>query len=296
MDHVAGGIPGPAGPAGPKGDPGPKGDKGDKGDPGGGGEGTPGPQGPQGPAGQRGEQGPPGEAGPPGAQGPQGPQGEKGDKGDPGAAPKLDLPRIVAFNWPHAGILNREDGRTQEMIKLGLLVAFDRDYPVLAESFAAREVCDNVAQFLVARTGRMEPGFSLSCYCQIDTEVTGVMLEGRCGEPPTILDDTSITNGPVTGLRLRPGNRDGERVFPNQEIWPPGRYRVVIEGNFILGEKVAEVTGPLGGGEMIQANPALDAEHFGPGLNGDFLPAMPRRCPTGNGLEGGRFVSWFELV
>jgi hypothetical protein len=298
MDHVAGGIPGPAGPAGPKGDPGPKGDKGDKGEKGdsGGGEGTPGPQGEQGPAGPQGEQGPPGAPGPQGEQGPPGPKGDKGDQGDPGTIPKLDLPRIVAFNWPHAGILSREDPRTQEMIKLGLLVAFDKAHPVLAESFAAREVCDNVAQFLVARPGRMEPGFSISCYCQIDTQVTGVMLEGNCGEPPKIIDETEITSGPVTGLRLRPGNRDGERVFPNQEMWPPGRYRVVIEGNFILGEKVVEVTGPQGGGEMIQANPALDAEHFGPGLNGDFLPAMPRRCPTGNGLEGGRFVSWFELV
>jgi hypothetical protein len=56
----------------------------------------------------------------------------------------------------------------------------------------------------------------------------------------------------------------------------------VVKGNFVLGVTKIQIPGfadPI--------NPALDANHMGPGL--------PQRCPTGDGIEGGTFESWFTI-
>ena len=51
--------------------------------------------------------------------------------------------------------------------------------------------------------------------------------------------------------------------------------------------------------KTITLHPALDADHLAPGLlNPGSAPiaGLPRRCPTGNGTEGGTFESWFSVA
>ena len=64
---------------------------------------------------------------------------------------------------------------------------------------------------------------------------------------------------------------------------------MVIEGNFILGAKQVEVPDPVQPDKRITVFPALDGNHFGPGV-------LRGRCPTGDAIEGGRFLSWFEIA
>jgi hypothetical protein len=109
-----------------------------------------------------------------------------------------------------------------------------------------------------------------------------VKLDARCG---TDFDSSvKATNDPrVTGVRIRPRARDGK---PTR--LPPGTYRVVLEGDHILGAEPIEIPDPYDPTKKIRVQPALDGNHFAPGL--------PKRCPTGDRVEGGRFLSWFTMT
>jgi hypothetical protein len=89
------------------------------------------------------------------------------------------------------------------------------------------------------------------------------------------------TKGEVLGARFRPAivQPDGQR---RATAWTEGEYRVVLKGDFVLGNDT--ITLPDG----REVNPALDGNHMGPGL--------PRRCPAGDAVEGGQFESWFRIV
>ena len=63
-----------------------------------------------------------------------------------------------------------------------------------------------------------------------------------------------------------------------------GDYLVLIHGNFILGFDEIDY------GNGVKRNPPLDGEHFANGLRGT---APNKRCPSGDGIEGGTFRSWF---
>jgi hypothetical protein len=67
---------------------------------------------------------------------------------------------------------------------------------------------------------------------------------------------------------------------------PPTVWRVRLRGNFILGADVMSI--PVAGGGVRDVHPALDGNHFAPGI--------PDRCPSGDMVEGGDFESWFELT
>jgi hypothetical protein len=82
---------------------------------------------------------------------------------------------------------------------------------------------------------------------------------------------TEITGGAVRFARFK-------LLHAN---WVPGDYIVVLHGDFVLGDQ--QITLPDG----RKVNPAVDANHLGPGL--------PFRCPTGDGVEGGTFRSWFHI-
>ncbi len=49
-------------------------------------------------------------------------------------------------------------------------------------------------------------------------------------------------------------------------------FRVLVYGDFILGQKPIQLP------DGKEVNPALDADHLGPGL--------PLRCPTGDWVKG----------
>jgi hypothetical protein len=63
---------------------------------------------------------------------------------------------------------------------------------------------------------------------------------------------------------------------------------VVVEGDHVLGAKKIEIEDVDNPGTMIRVNPALDGNHFAPGVN-------KGRCPTGDRVEGGRFLGWFTI-
>lgn len=251
------GSPGPQGPAGPAGPAGPTG-----------GIGPTGPAGPAGPAGSAGPAGQTGPAGPAGQQGPIGPPGKDG------AGLRDDLPRIVGINWGHNTSIALETREYEQMSKHGLVLAFDR--PIIENTLHPQSV-----QLL--RKGDMEiheNGLSTHCYCNVDIRVTGLDVDATCGKPFDVRSDSN--NAEVTGVRIRAIAR-GDTPVP----LPPGTYRVVLEGDHILGAKQIEIDDPSQPGAKIKVHPALDANHFAPGL--------PKRCPTGDRIEGGRFLSWFTI-
>ena len=246
-----------------------------------------GPAGPQGPAGPPGPQGESGAQSEPGPQGEPGAQGEPGPQGPPGGWPQLDLPRIVALGWPHGERLGPNQPAFQVILRHGLLVAFDPGHLVLAETFHEHSV-----QLLRANAEPRDSRFTYSCWCQVDAVVTGLRLERGCGDliedaPPF---DEDVTAGPVSALRIVPGRRGVEgEVQPLPGLWEPGRYRVVLDGHHILGEREVEVPDPTDPENRIVVRPGLDADHFSPGLQAG-------RCPTGDAIEGGRFLSWFTVI
>jgi DNA-binding beta-propeller fold protein YncE len=286
LEHCTTGAGGPKGEQGP---PGLKGDKGEQGIQGIQGEqgepGAPGAQGAQGVKGDTGAQGlpgPPGAPGTPGApgapgeRGPQGApgtpgapgaQGPQGEKGDPGTFVPLDLPHIIAINWTHDGtIAPGPAGPSQEfqnLRKFGAVIVFDR--PMLPAT-----INQHTVQVLIRRNN--EDG--TYCYCNLQGIVDPVRVTAEGGDLKCDMKIKDIGGiPPATGARFQP-------VGP-LEAWRDGEYLVVVKGDFILGEK--EIVLPDG----RKVNPALDANHLGPGL--------PKRCPTGNGTEGGDFESWFTI-
>jgi hypothetical protein len=89
------------------------------------------------------------------------------------------------------------------------------------------------------------------------------------------LDKTPGANQTATGAQfVAPPHGSFEGGLP----LPAGDYRVIVRGDFIL------AANPQADGTV---NAALDANHIGRGL--------PLRCPTGDGIQGGTFESWFRV-
>ncbi len=226
---------------------------------GGGEQGPPGPPGPQGPT------------GPGGATGPVGPQGPKGDTGPAGSGLNFKLPHIVAINWRHNDTFKLTDIPT--IPEFGLIIAFDQE--ILPETISEQT-------FDVLRRGDQDEQGGVRCYCSlvgVATPVRVVTVTGanlpQCGQE--IVGFQPLGSGQqATGALFR--HMKGSSPTPLTK----GDYRVIVRGDLILGTQ-----------KMFLANgttdhPALDANHLGPGLS--------KRCPTGDGIEGGAFESWFTII
>lgn len=256
---------------------------------GGGGGGERGPRGPEGPQGPAGQNGTNGTNGAPGANGANGLPGSNGHDGI-GLNPAL--PHIVAISWPHNGVIAPE-GRVippegehdpgVEMDVRKLLIAFDPKHPVRAETIHEHSI-----QVLYAREdgeGRDLGEVRTRCWCQLEGFITGIDLVGGCDDGIQGVGQRSST-GPVTGALFQLDEREPRPL-------PPGRYRVLVHGDHIVGEeKIA-----LADGSVV--HPCLDANHLAPGILGpggfSIVPGLDRRCPTGDWVEGGTFLSWFTI-
>lgn len=199
------------------------------------------------------------------------PEGCPGRNADP--APPLALPRIVNINWKH-GADNLD--RVGMLNRVGLVIAFDR--PVLADTLNEQtvQVLKRIDE------GDRRDQLATYCYCNIQGRISPLMVEATCTEIGSI--------GPpgadgATGVQFMPLGPGDSRVD-----WPRGEYRVVLEGDQILGTETITIVDPFNPGLRIDVHPALDANHLAPGLG-----SAPGRCPTGNGTEGGRFLSWFTI-
>jgi hypothetical protein len=247
---------------------------------GGGGTGPMGPQGPKGDPGDPGANGVDGNNGVNGLNGIDGTNGLNGINGKDGVGLRDDLPRIVGINWPHGGRLQTSSPEYKKLMSEGFVVAFDQRWPVLRETFNEHSV-------RLLRKGQEQFNdnerviLPVSCWCEAQIEPAGVKIDAKCGEAFDIPPDDDL-NAEVTGLRFRPLGRENRPV-----PLPPGTYRIIIEGDHILGAKEIEIDDPDNPGSKIKVLPALDANHFAFGL--------PKRCPTGDRVEGGRFLSWFTI-
>jgi YVTN family beta-propeller protein len=247
-----------------------------------GGTGTQGPQGlpgPTGPAGKDGEDGKDGLPGKDGKDGEDGKDGLPGKDGQPGkdgkdgkdgeGFPKLDLPHIVAISWPHAG----NHFVPGIAVTSELVVAFDRNMMLTTLHEYSFEV------YIKTLKSDATLPFHTFLFAKIDGIITGVTVEASCSSTIKVVDTKPKANK-VNGVRFQPRGRDGKATN-----FIGGEYVVLLDGNFILGLDEIEVDGK-------RRNPALDGEHFAMGLRG---PAPNQRCPSGDGIEGGTFRSWFQI-
>lgn len=244
-------------------------------------DGPPGRDGLDGKDGVDGQDGQNGEIGQDGANGQDGTNGQNGQDGKDGAGLRNDLPRVVGINWPHNKSIQIGSTAYRRLLVDGFVVAFDRAHPILSETLHTQSV-----QLLLQQPDTSpddgQSGMVLQCYCNVLGIVAGVDVEAECDVSFTVPDQDAP--GPATtGVRFRPVGRDGGRI----EL-PAGVYRVVLEGDHILGEAETEIEDVDNPGAMIKIRPALDANHFAPGVSNG-------RCPTGDRVEGGRFLSWFTI-
>jgi hypothetical protein len=217
---------------------------------------------------------------------------------------RLDYPHICAISWPHDGLIVSSTAEGKETLDRladhGLLIAFDK--PVLAETFFRdfSEVETNARSNIQvlyrpdSRRARPEANvlFLVSCFCDVIGNVTGVKTgdnnDFNCEEAILEPGENDTGTGPVILARFRPVGRDGVPI----RQWPPGEYRVILEGDLVLGAD--KVDDPVRGDIL----PGVDADHMGPGLpNPPWFPPKPEdRTPTGDGVEGGQFLSWFKII
>ena len=128
---------------------------------------------------------------------------------------------------------------------------------------------DRFTVVLLARAPAKSEVGPASQWLEIETKLTPIEWTMECGQAFTAPKPVA-SPGP-TGVRL---SLDSE--------WPATDYMVVLRGDAILAidQAIPRLDGKTG-------PRALDGNHLGPGL--------PKRCPTGDHIEGGTFESWFTI-
>jgi hypothetical protein len=175
----------------------------------------------------------------------------------PGAC-NHDFAHINAISWAHDGTVT-----LPELSERGLVIAFDRE-------ISATDVTKpGVVQILGASAAR-----TLTCWCELQHKLLrAVHVKFTAVNPngTATIDMTSITNptaaNPPNAIQLVP-------VPPAGAAQQAGILRVVVNGDFISSK---DSKGVIRGADI------------------DHLPGwLPKRL-TGDGIEGGVFVSWFRL-
>jgi DNA-binding beta-propeller fold protein YncE len=219
----------------------------------------------------------------------------KGEKGDPANQTIIVYPHIVAINWPHNGYIVVNDKNYKRLQKDGLVIAFDQDVK-------AKTLHKHSFEVLISTAVERESGYDLYCYCYVNGIVTGTKTVADCDGLVSV-DLEDITDGPARAGRFRPSKTVQKDKKPPSQTeeqvldWLPGEYRVIIRGNFIIGDKKIK----LPDGRLVY--PSVDADHMGPAIHASLdAPLDPddpakaiRRCPSGNMTEGGTFESWFSI-
>jgi len=228
-------------------------------------DGNPGPAGPAGPRGPEGPRGPDGPAGP---MGPQGPPGE-------GPA-DLKLTRICQINWPHAGDIGldgllvtvTENGVQRE--EFGLIIAFTDE--VMAEDI------NDVTFMPLAETAPNDDAAILrNCWCEVRGRAFGVKLEQFCELPRRDQPLVAVPAGSTCNAAVYLIEIEVLRKLLSLMRGRGLRMRVQFSGDLV--RESINIAGAM-------RHLAVDANHLPPWL--------PKR-PTGDGIEGGLFDSWFRL-
>jgi DNA-binding beta-propeller fold protein YncE len=201
----------------------------------------------------------------------------------PTGCKEIRLPHIVAINWPHDGTLLRNDAASQRwfegFFKLGLVIAFDTE--MLPETINRHTV-----QVLFNHMNRDTEG---NCFCNMRGRVRpGRVITEQHGDGLPECGDNIVDFKPYTDSEIKAQlPATGAQFFPDNREWimnAETEYQIVAKGDFILAHK-EDPEIKLRDGKPGRR--ALDGDHLGPGL--------PLRCPTGDGVEGGTFESWFGI-
>jgi len=254
-------LAGDGGIKGEKGDIGPQGPKGD-----------PGPAGPQGekgdpgPAGQQGEKGNDGIQGLTGLQGPKGdigPQGPKGDKGDPGLDPTLT--HVIEISWSHDD--NSLPMSIDDFMRNGLVIKFS----------------DKIKTF--PRIGR---GWFI---VNIEFPVVEQKIIDPPNPPPPHMQD-----GTIFTQRVLENPEDGIVVSGNKVTFAPHpHYKdTFLKCIAATPDNLSYVAAPILCRVSVKCGYLFDSK--GRIVDGDFGNFENQTTPSGDGVPGGDFESWFVLV
>lgn len=220
--------------------------------------------GPRGPAGQQGPQGPQGLRGP---QGLQGLQGERGLQGPPGEGLNEDLVHVANLSWIHdAPSYDGIDGFLDEVEKVGVVIAFDKEvqFPPFLTKMTGGPASEVFALFMRSGNG---VAFTEMLLGELDCEPVNVDAVDGAGRI------TAVSPLPAGTERTK-----AVRLVPRSEKFGgfvgevrPATFRVLLRADM-----VRDADGKF----------ALDGNHI--------FGAVPDR-PSGNGLQGGSFESWFGV-
>lgn len=262
--------------------------------------------------------------GPRGPQGLQGERGEQGPKGDPGVGIDRNFGHICGINWVHG---SREMKRG--LLEAGLRVAFDR--PVRngdLNRFTVRLLTKIFGEPSgTACWCEVEPtnmtGLNFHADCDINSnfddatdpeaEVNGMMIqagnlpfsiltnlsdEAREQQNTILIEDV---RGIEEGMRLIIEPRTQNQEFAIVASDPRDDRTVELQTDL---EKTHDKGSPVVSeahqfkveihGDLIRARHKNEEWR---GLDADHLPPWrpTKETPTGDGIEGGTFVSWFKL-
>ena len=154
----------------------------------------------------------------------------------------------------------------QQLKRRGLLIAFTEPM--------AGDTLDNLTVEVFLRAPEQLPGGIAGYHwAGLVCDVKPIGWKVECGGDVNADFEDAPPPDEITGVQIVPrGEGKG---------WTPGQYMVVLHGDAILafadGPRLDGTVGPR----------TLDGNHLGPGL--------PKRCPTGDLIEGGAFESWFRI-
>lgn len=228
--------------------------------------------GPRGPAGERGADGEAGADGAPGAQGPtgpQGPQGLQGPQGVPGPLNDPEVGHIIGINWVHDETNGPNAATLDEAINLinktGLAIAFDK--PIDIRALRRGKFPPPIASLQVIQHGATHGNLP---------KIWPISLHPIRWEMPTKGFIEDIVELPAAtefaeGLLIR--FPEGLDIGFDEALF----FRLELHCEFLISE-----------------GRAIDGEHVDGALSHEVRGVGDYR-PTGNGREGGLFVSWFVV-
>jgi hypothetical protein len=200
---------------------------------------------------------------------------------------------VVAINWPHGGRIRFDSGEViddqgaplaqVDIGKQGLIIGFSE--PMMPETLTLPSRNWSSLTVLAEGPPSDEGPLRTRCWCEVIGRVQALSTKADC-EHGIASPGKTVQKG-ATGVQFRPINNE----------WVPGRYRVVLKGDFVLAERTIQKTRNDGSTFDVQA--VLDGNHLAPGIlgpGGVGPRGLPPRCPSGDWVEGGTFESWFEIV
>jgi hypothetical protein len=186
----------------------------------------------------------------------------KGEKGDPGTTTATKLVSVCRINWTHAPKSSDEETDRDQLEGYGIIIAFNgkvRAGDINRHSFA-----------VFASRGEESPAGPTDCWCELRPKL---LSAARLKPSPTEACPQLI---PDEGAFYSDADEfvNGASFLPETGFHPGEVYRVILKGDLIRADA----------GDGVWRS--LDGNHLYP-----WVPARP----SGDGIEGGTFESWFRV-